>query len=282
MGCGAAKKGATDPAGKGKESKEVKEAKGPEDKKDAPNLAGGHADSFKFNKDGTLCKAGKKGEIAFYEEFNDKAGKYYPEMEILRPFCPVYHGIVEEGGKKWIKMQNATAGLTNVSFMDIKMGDKSYGPDATPEKIKSQEEKAKKTTSLEYGFRLTGMTVKDDKGANSFKLLKQYGELTYQQIPEFVEKLLKCNGKDKINVKACEYYIAKMKEILEIMEHKWSRLLIATSIFFVISNTDDKFDLKLIDFAHVHPCPPGERDTGFIKGVKHLITIFEGVLKKGK
>eukprot|EP00826_Nyctotherus_ovalis_P045366 TRINITY_DN5024_c0_g1_i18.p1 TRINITY_DN5024_c0_g1~~TRINITY_DN5024_c0_g1_i18.p1 ORF type:complete len:507 (-),score=150.78 TRINITY_DN5024_c0_g1_i18:149-1669(-) len=238
-------------------------------------LAGGHADSFRFLPDGILMKAGKKGEIEFFEEFSKSDGKYYLEMLLLRPYIPELYGIALEDGRQWIKMRNVNHGLSNVSFMDIKMGDKSYSPDDPPEKVKNQIERAKMTTSFEYGFRITGVTVRDDKGNIEYKLIKQYGQITIKTVVDIIKKFMMCNGRADVNREAIEYYVRKMKEILSLIESKITRCMIASSLFFVLSNTDNKFELKIIDFAHVFPMKEGEKDTGYIKGLKNLISIFE-------
>jgi len=243
-----------------------------------PRLAGGHVDSFRFLEDGTIMKAGKKGEIEFYEAFNQPEGIYYSEIQLLKLYIPEFYGIIEAEGRKWIKMKNINYGLNNVSFMDIKMGDKSYSPDDPPEKVKNQIERAKATTSFEYGLRITGVTIKDEKDNVTYKLIKQYGGMTIENVEDIIKKFLMCNGRESVNAEAAKFYVEKMEEILSLMEAKISRAMVASSLFFVLSNTDNKYELKIIDFAHVFPMKEGERDTGYIKGLKILIGIFKKLL----
>jgi len=243
-------------------------------------LAGGHAGAFKFLPDGTLLKAGKKGEIAFYSDFNNPTSKYYSEMQLLKPYMPQFHGIVELDGKPWIKMQNLCANLTNVSFIDIKMGSQTYSPEDPPSKIANQQQRAKETTSFEYGFRITGVTIRDEHGTITFKIQKEFSGISIKDAKEILVKFLSCNGAKAPNKEAVLHYIEKIREILKLWENNISRMLIASSLFFVLSNTDNAYYLRIIDFAHAFPLEEGKKDFGFIKGLKSLIQILEEIAEK--
>ena len=86
-------------------------------------------------------------EVKFYEQ-------QAPKIPLLEPFLPKYHGVqtVKENDQQFLVLEDLTAPFTNPSLLDIRMGRRVYGDDASLEKIKMFEEKYIYQKELGFGF----------------------------------------------------------------------------------------------------------------------------------
>ncbi|KAG6015406.1 hypothetical protein E4U54_003555 [Claviceps lovelessii] len=80
-------------------------------------------------------------------------------QKIPRPINPKEAKTQGDRVEYFLLMEDLTAGMKRPCMMDLKMGTRQYGVDATLKKQKSQQEKCRTTTSAELGVRICGLQV---------------------------------------------------------------------------------------------------------------------------
>ncbi|KAK2592607.1 inositol polyphosphate kinase kcs1 [Conoideocrella luteorostrata] len=93
--------------------------------------------------------------------------------KIPRPINPKEAKTQGDRVEYFLLMEDLTAGMKRPCMMDLKMGTRQYGVDATPKKQKSQTEKCRTTTSAELGVRICGLQVWNVK-SQSYEFQDKY------------------------------------------------------------------------------------------------------------
>ncbi|CAH2322208.1 inositol polyphosphate multikinase, partial [Pelobates cultripes] len=169
----------------------------------------------------------------------------------LQKFLPKYFGTWSPSGSAndlYLKLEDVTRKFNEPCIMDVKIGQKSYDPYASSEKI--QQQVSKYPLMEEIGFLVLGMRVYHFN-SDSYKTQNQhYGRsLTKETIKDGVSKFF-YNGTSlrKDVVANC---IQQVQSILAWFENQESLNFYASSLLFVYEGLPSQITKRLIDGSMV-------------------------------
>merc|ERR1711872_1212792 len=99
-------------------------------------------------------------EVMFFKTVTNSIN---PEESLFKEFIPMFHGvqnkILEDGTNvEYLVMENLTEKYLKPCIMDVKIGARTYGPDAS-EKKRVQQDASYAGTKKPFGFSVPGMSV---------------------------------------------------------------------------------------------------------------------------
>lgn len=239
------------------------------------------------NKDGCILKPiqppprGDR-EVEFYQNVTTSTD---PELAQFVKFIPQFYGTCTKKDGKFMMIENLTKGMVKPCIVDIKVGAKTYGPDASEDK-KAKSDAAYSGTKIPFGFSVLGMSVYKGEKKEEFKVLnKDFGkQLTKDNIGDFIDTYFDGANKSDQITEVKQIFVKKLKEIQQFYSKQKQFHIYGSSLLFVYdaqatTNVPDEgleksVVLKMIDFAHVFPANETQ-DENYLNGLANLIRILE-------
>lgn len=219
-------------------------------------------------------------EVAFYNHLSNSTDPV--DMRLAR-LTAKFFGTesvrqAELGVSDYLVLENLTEGFLKPCVMDVKIGSKTYGPDAT--EAKKMQEDAKYTgTKQPFGFSVLGIISHNEQGFK--RLTKAFGRhLSDDNIDEVLHNFLRVEQKYSKLIAKC--FLEKLEGFLVFFSSQTLYHIYASSLLFVYDfdslekenfHLKNPVRLKLIDFAHVFP-GNGELDSNFLFGLQNITELF--------
>lgn len=230
-------------------------------------------------------------EAKFYLDINASKD---PIDILIRQHIPKFFGIEQVGftngitvTEDFLVLEDVTEGLELPCIMDVKIGAKTWGPDATQKKI-TQESAKYIGTKIPFGFSITGMLVHSFQDPEKFKKFdKNFGKNLKTADVDQVSKLF-LNHDENPPDELIRIFVEKISGIVQVFEMQRRYKIFASSLLLAydakavrkfknqeISEMELKksVNIRLIDFAHVFDAQ-GQEDDNFLFGIRNLQDLF--------
>lgn len=264
---------------------------------------GGHLGVLCSEKSGQLFKPlldtrGER-EVAFYSKvYGDQrstTGKEGAAADLspfigLSAFIPRFFGTVKNVDEPkdlsktssissgYLVLENLVDSMNHPSVLDVKVGLRTYGSSASPEKAAAEERKYPLQKTI--GYRIVGMSVWDGESIRkydrSFGLSFTDPDTVYKGFEEFL-----CGIKGSLRVNLAKLFLERLCIIEKWFMWQREFLFFGSSLLFIYDgdrhNSFSRVDVRLIDFAHTE-LSNGARDEGFLVGLKNVCKAFERII----
>lgn len=263
----------------------------------------GHRAFLKHADSGRLLKplqAPPKGarEAGFYEAIKHSDD---PTDAEIRQWIPRYFGVdkFSVGGApetEYIVLEDLTEKCERPNVMDIKIGSRTYGPDAL-EKKRNHEDAKYPGTKKPLGFSVLGIIVNPRDGGDSVKYDRSFGRnLRTEDAADAGKIFFESSAAGGIVRPLVEAVLVRLRQLLELYRRQRKYLTYASSVLFVYDGAavsrflasdggsgdqkalEKSVTVNLIDFAHVFPNEDKVEDINFTRGLENLIKTFESLL----
>lgn len=253
-------------------------------------------DSGRFYKPLQSDERGSK-EVVFYTRFS--SNKEIPNH--IRKFFPVYYGtqIIEasdgSGLRPHLVLEDIVSSHSNPSIMDVKIGARTWYPQASEDYITKCVLKDRATTSLSLGFRISGLQVYKSEQSGYWKPDKKRVQgFTADDVRLILRKFVSSNPSDDFGTEpdcafAAAVYggstgiVAQLLTLKAWFEDQTFYHFYSCSVLIlyekepILNGKSPCAAVKLVDFAHVLD-GQGVIDHNFLGGLCSLIKFISEIL----
>lgn len=245
-----------------------------------------------------LQKDGRgSNEVDFYTSFSSNTK--IPDH--IRRFFPIFYGtqLIEasdgSGLLPHLVLQDFVSSHLNPSLIDIKIGSRTWYPQASEDYIQRCFKKDRETTSAALGFRISGLQLHESKQSGFWKpdrklVLKFSAEDVRLVLRKFVSSNSSADsGAEPDSLFASTVYggsagiLAQLVELKEWFKDQTIYHFTSCSVLMVyvkeavVKGASSCVEVKLVDFAHVME-GKGVIDHNFLGGLCSLIKFISEIL----
>lgn len=247
-------------------------------------------DTGRFYKPLQSDERGSK-EVAFYTSFSSNSR--IPDN--IRKFFPVFHGtqLLEVSGGSGLHphlvLQDVVSGLVNPSVMDIKIGTRTWYPEASEEYIQKCIKKDRETTTVPLGFRISGWQIHHESSGYQKPDKRTVKGLNKEDVRLVLRKFVSSDLDPLDCSLASVVYggsagiLAQLLELKSWFEDQTMFHFYSCSILMLyekqlpVEKKTFRSQVKLVDFAHVVE-GKGVIDHSFLGGLCSLIKFISEIL----
>ena len=236
-------------------------------------------------------------EVAFYKSFSSNTK--IPDK--IRSFFPAFHGTRDipasdgSGLHPHLVLEDLISNYENPSIVDIKIGSRTWYPQASEEYIQRCFKKDRETSSLALGFRLSGLQIHVSQKVGYWKPERKFLQnSSAEKVKIILKKFVSSNASadSEVDDLDCVFapsvyggtngILAQLLELKTWFEDQKFYHFYSSSVLMVYGKesaleTKSNLAIKLVDFAHVVDSN-GVIDHNFLGGLCSLIKLISEIL----